>query len=161
MSAAAARGVTMRKWALLGLSLLALLAGCSARKQDLLQAEKLQREGKTEAALASYLKLFTQVPEKQKAAGSLIELRIAECLWKLGRNREAYATLQRAVEEYPANTAAHLRLAELLLQRLRASGLSIAQVAGSSPRRVRPPADGEQGLPRSARGSSSSPPWTP
>src|SRR5438874_7391897 len=115
MSAAAARGVTMRKWALLGLSLLALLAGCSARKQDLLQAEKLQREGETEAALASYLKLFTQVPEKQKAAGSLIELRIAECLWKLGRNREAYTTLQRAVEEYPANTAAHLRLAELLL----------------------------------------------
>jgi tetratricopeptide (TPR) repeat protein len=92
-----------------------VLGGCSARKQDLLRAEKLQRDGQTEAALSRYLKLFSQVPESQKAAGSLIELRIAECLWKLGRNREAYSTLQHAVEEYPGNTMAHLRLAELLL----------------------------------------------
>ena len=117
MSAAAARDALLPKRALpcLSLLLLVLIAGCSARKQDFLQAEKLQREGKTEAALSSYLKLFAQVPERQKAAGSLLELRIAECLWKLGRNREAYTTLQRAVEEYPANTPAHLRLAELLL----------------------------------------------
>ena len=115
MSAVAARSRALTRWVLLCLSLLALIAGCSARKQDLLQVEKLQRDGQTEAALSGYLRIYAQVPEKQRAAASLIELRIAECLWKLGRNREAYTTLQRAVEEYPANTTAHLRLAELLL----------------------------------------------
>ena len=115
MSAVAACSRALTRWALLCLSLLALIAGCSARKQDLLQVEKLQRDGQTEAALSGYLRIYAQVPQKQRAAASLIELRIAECLWKLGRNREAYTTLQRAVEEYPANTTAHLRLAELLL----------------------------------------------
>ena len=115
MSAVAARSPALTRWVLLCLSLLALIAGCSARKQDLLQVEKLQRDGQTEAALSGYLRIYAQVPQKQQAAASLIELRIAECLWKLGRNREAYTTLQRAVEEYPANTTAQLRLAELLL----------------------------------------------
>jgi len=115
MSAVAARSRALTRWVLLCLSLLALIAGCSARKQDLLQVEKLQRDGQTEAALSGYLRIYAQVPQEQRAAASLIELRIAECLWKLGRNREAYTTLQRAVEEYPANTTAQLRLAELLL----------------------------------------------
>ena len=115
MSAVAARSPALTRWVLLCLSLLALIAGCSARKQDLLQVEKLQRDGQTEAALSGYLRIYAQVPQEQRAAASLIELRIAECLWKLGRNREAYTTLQRAVEEYPANTTAQLRLAELLL----------------------------------------------
>src|SRR5207237_10149041 len=101
MSALAARSRALPGWVLLCLSLLALIAGCSARKQDLLQVEKLQRDGQTEAALSGYLRIYAQVPQQQRAAASLIQLRTPACLRNVGRNRQASPTLARPVDDDP------------------------------------------------------------
>jgi len=92
-----------------------LVAGCTSSTRGFRRAIRLEREDKTAQALDAYQQLLQQTPITQTKLVAQLHLHIGECLWKLDRATEAFASFQQAVQADPENTMARLRLSELYL----------------------------------------------
>lgn len=81
---------------------------------ELLRAETLMREGKTQEATALFAKTIPRIPpdSKLELADSLVKL--GDCYATQSKLREAYTSYQKALDADGNNLDAHLRLAQFL-----------------------------------------------
>jgi tetratricopeptide (TPR) repeat protein len=100
---------------LLLLAVLVCITGCRSANKLLLEAVALQARGNNAAALQDYIALLSRVPAGDHELISLLETKVGECLLAQGEVRPAYVALNKAVEQDPSNTKAHLRLGEVML----------------------------------------------
>jgi tetratricopeptide (TPR) repeat protein len=105
----------MRRTSLLiaALSLAGFTFGCSQRV--LKQAQKYELQGNNSAALLAYQEALSRTPNTDVSRRSEVLMHIGECLYRLDRMSEAFATFQGALETDPTNDLAHLRVGELFL----------------------------------------------
>ena len=93
-----------------------LSVGRSWQHRQLAAALRLEREGRSAAALDLFQASLAHFAPDDKAHQSAIWLHIGECLSALDRRAEAFIAYSRAVEFDDNNVLAHLRLGELYLQ---------------------------------------------
>lgn len=101
-------------WICLPLLLAAvMLAGCSRGR--LHQARQLELKGDIAGALRLYQQELSHIPLADVKKRSEVLLRSGECLYRLDRIPEAFASFQAAVEADNSNAVAHLRMGEMFL----------------------------------------------
>ncbi|ABF40568.1 Tetratricopeptide repeat protein [Candidatus Koribacter versatilis Ellin345] len=91
---------------------LSLSLGCTANKQ-FQRASALQKAGKTQEALDIYENLVVRT--RSHKAQSQLFVRIGECEWTLEQQGPSLNAFLKAAELDPANSSAHLHLAQLFL----------------------------------------------
>jgi tetratricopeptide (TPR) repeat protein len=92
---------------------ISLGAGCSRNRLG--QAQRYELQGKNAEALAIYEKTLADGSIHSSTMRSEILLRIGECLYRMDRMSDAFASFQKAVETNPQNNIARLRTGEMLL----------------------------------------------
>lgn len=108
----------LRSKAFLAVVLIAagLSTGCSSLASlQFKRAQQIDKQGKTEKALAEYAAVLSRVPQRDAHLRSQVYFRMGECLYRLDRLNEAFAAFQKSAEADNSNALAHLRLGEIYL----------------------------------------------
>src|SRR3954454_14404654 len=82
-----------------------LLCGCS--RSQLRRAQSYELSGNTAAALEIYQRLAGSTPPADVRRVSELQMRIGECLFRLGRIPEAFSAFQKAAKADAGNLFAH------------------------------------------------------
>jgi len=100
------------RYVIFGFSLLLLCfsVGGSWQKRQMKEAERLQWQGRSAAALDSFQSLLEHAPALGKSAQSKLWARIGECYYALEEPGEAFTAYNRALELDSDNHSARLRL---------------------------------------------------
>ena len=97
------------------LLLLCFSVGGSWQKRQMKEAERLQWQGRSAAALDLFQSLLEHAPALGKSAQSKLWAHIGECYYALEEPGEAFTAYNRALELDSDNHSARLRLGELYL----------------------------------------------
>ncbi|MGA3213285.1 MAG: tetratricopeptide repeat protein, partial [Terriglobales bacterium] len=106
------------RYVIFGFSLLLLLSfsfGGSWQKRQMNEAERLQQEGRSAAALNLFKSLLSQEPAHSEGEQSQLWSHIGECYYALEEVGEAFNAFNHALELDSNNNTARLRLGDIYL----------------------------------------------